>query len=649
MKKIFFLIIAVLVVASTFVVSTPSQKPAKAYSNSNMIDDAVFDNSTTMSTAQIQNFLNQFPNSCLKNYTDEYPNDYFSYGGPVSAATVIRRASDLWGINPQVMLTKLEQEENLVTGNAGCPLYRYVSAVGFNCPGPTRAAVFRGTPVTTCVQNDANMGFSRQIAKGAWLLKWSKERANGNLNWLVPDDASYYYGGPMTQGTRKRSSASAAVYYDGYWNGVPMGSGATAALYNYTPFLNQAFPGIFESFFGANSTKAALYNYEFVTASPSNLTMEPTQPRNGHYITLKNTGTRPWYADGNVPTGEHPVRLKIKNYQNSPFADLNDPNWLGTQNQIKMATPVVMPGETGTFIFNFVGPYQYYSNFINNFHPVVDGLVDMKNINMQFVTSSQVPSYTFTSAVNPPNSITSNDKANASITIKNTSSTVWYADGAVPAGKKATRLTSIGNLPVSFADQSNQNWLGGRSKVKMSPDIVNPGENATFSMSFMGPFSSRNEVFKFAPEIDGFAQLKDIGMQFSLNTPAYSSAYQFVSATNPPTTMSPGSTANVQVVLKNNGSTIWRNEPNRIWYGSTRLMMPGYAASKFYSPSDTNWLANSQIGMTTATVLPGQNGIFNFQWKAPSVPGVYTERFMPVFDGYQVLTDIGMQFRVVVQ
>ena len=248
-KKVFRIIFltGVLLAFSINPVTTIS---AEAANNSRMISDQVFDSSATMSASDIQAFLNKFPNSCLKNYTDEYPNDYFSYGSQVSAATIIRRASDLWGINPQVMLTKLEQEENLVTGNSGCQLFRYVSAVGFNCPGPTRDAVFRGTSLVTCVQKDENMGFSRQVTKGAWLLKWGKERANGNLSWLVPEDAAYYYGGPMTQGMRQRSSSSPSIYYDGYWNSVYVETGATASLYNYTPFFNQSFSSVFSSFFG---------------------------------------------------------------------------------------------------------------------------------------------------------------------------------------------------------------------------------------------------------------------------------------------------------------------------------------------------------------------------------------------------------------
>ena len=109
--------VAVIMVAATFSLA----KPASAgFSNNRVIDDGVFDNAATMDEGSIQSFLNSFSNSCLKNYQAPYPNDYFNYGGNVPAARVIKRAADLWGINPQVILTTLEKEESLVRGNAGC-------------------------------------------------------------------------------------------------------------------------------------------------------------------------------------------------------------------------------------------------------------------------------------------------------------------------------------------------------------------------------------------------------------------------------------------------------------------------------------------------------------------------------------------------
>jgi len=243
MKKALLFCISLLVVASFFVVTAPS---AKAYTNNNLIDDAVFDNTNTLDTAGIQNFLNQFPNSCLKNYSAVYPNSYFSYGGAVSAATVIRRVADLWGINPQVILTKLEQEESLVRGNAGCPEWRYNSAMGMGCPdgGACPAPGYEG--------------FSKQVTKGAWQLKWSKEAAVGNVNWQGNGDLTY--GGKMTQGNRQRCNTCQTVYYDGYYtmDGVltHMDNGATASLYTYTPHVPSSFPVLFETFFGSGSTSA---------------------------------------------------------------------------------------------------------------------------------------------------------------------------------------------------------------------------------------------------------------------------------------------------------------------------------------------------------------------------------------------------------
>ena len=153
------------------------------------------------------------------------------------------------------------------------------------------------------------------------VLKWSKERANGNLSWLVPDDAAYNYGGPMTQGVRQRSSGSSAVYYDGYWNGTYISSGATAALYNYTPFFNQSFPAIYQNFFGYDpATLLNPYHSEslfriflpwngehFYTKSYSE--MQQVQKNGGHFdgvvfLAPNYLGTVPVYRFWNT-SGKH--------------------------------------------------------------------------------------------------------------------------------------------------------------------------------------------------------------------------------------------------------------------------------------------------------------------------------------------------------
>jgi hypothetical protein len=248
MKKTFIVIFSLAIFITLFVGNSRS---AKAYSNNNLIDDAVFDNSGSMDTAAIQAFLNKFPNSCLKNYSSTMPDAdpykaYFTYAGSGTAAQIIRRVADVWGINPQVILAKLEQEESLVRGNAGCPEWRYNSAMGMGCPdgGACPAPGYEG--------------FTKQVTKGAWQLKWNKEAAIGNVNWQ--GNGGLNYGGYMTQGTRKRCNTCTAVYFDGYAtiDGVlvHMDTGATAALYRYTPHVPSSFPVLFETFFGSGSTRA---------------------------------------------------------------------------------------------------------------------------------------------------------------------------------------------------------------------------------------------------------------------------------------------------------------------------------------------------------------------------------------------------------
>lgn len=241
-KKHFLYIglLAVFVAVALLTTATPAKA---AFNNNRVIDDGVFDNAGTMDEGSIQGFLNQFPNSCLKNYQAPYPNDYFNYGGNVPAARVIRRAADLWGINPQVILTTLEKEESLVRGNAGCAEWRYNSAMGMGCPDGGACPA------------PAYAGFSKQVTKGSWQLKFNKERAWGNVGWGDNDSITYY--GYMTQGNRKRCGSCTNIYYDGWASidntSVHMDTPATASLYSYTPHFhgNQNFAALFEAWFGS--------------------------------------------------------------------------------------------------------------------------------------------------------------------------------------------------------------------------------------------------------------------------------------------------------------------------------------------------------------------------------------------------------------
>ncbi len=250
MKKIFFLATILL----SFMTLT-SGSAVRAYSNSQLIDDAVFDNVSSWSEDRIRTFINsEHAGSCLQTSGAIFPEpiDYFTYkdgqsgrpNNPVDAARVIYLAAHYSDINPQVILATLQKEQSLIT-RTDCferpsGIDTRNKAMGMGCPdsGPCPTAAYAG--------------FHRQVMKGAWQLAFNRQRAVGNTGWGGNDSITYY--GFMTQGNYKRCGSCQTIYYDGYatidGQTVFMSNGPTASLYTYTPHLGQSFPGIFEGWFG---------------------------------------------------------------------------------------------------------------------------------------------------------------------------------------------------------------------------------------------------------------------------------------------------------------------------------------------------------------------------------------------------------------
>ncbi len=245
-----------------FVLLLPTPRATASFNANNLLDDYVMENANSMSAAQIDAFFNAFPNSCLSQNngfstpdpTGYAPSTGYTYGNNVTAGAALAHVADGYGINPQVLIATLEKESSVVTGNASYHCQYINTAMGYDCPDSGN-----------CPQNPATeSGFSKQVVHAAWLLRFGEERSEGNTgwaeihgNWNNSDDPGTCYGGPMTQGYRKRCSSDAnAVYYDGYTtidgSSVHLDTGATAALYWYTPHFhgNQLFVSIFESWFG---------------------------------------------------------------------------------------------------------------------------------------------------------------------------------------------------------------------------------------------------------------------------------------------------------------------------------------------------------------------------------------------------------------
>lgn len=344
MKRMLVGLLLVLSVLALFPVQFAS---ADTFNPNNIMDDSVFDNASSMSAAQIDSFLNdatRFPNSCISSrngFSSPDPIGYspatsYVFGANVTAGTVIAHAAQAYDINPQVLLATLQKEQSLVSGEAGCHPNTPDPNASFKCNlwgdgtlyDCTNACQFSGGCINIAVGNDcpyyckaSSEGFSKQVISAAWKLKFWEQRSKGNVQWNIQkpgwdnsDDPPTCYTGAMTQGYRARSNSSAIcagapgnqlTYYDGLTTvnaggtTVRLDSGATAALYRFTPFTsgNTSFFNIFTNWFGST--------FGMIVRTPTN----PT------YYLLTN-GTKYAIASGDI--------LYAYNLQNQPLRVVDD-------------------------------------------------------------------------------------------------------------------------------------------------------------------------------------------------------------------------------------------------------------------------------------------------------------------------------------
>lgn len=403
MKKM-LLLPALLFLSLVLALLSPFSASA-AFNQNNIMADNVFSNSSTMNAGQIDAFLNSFPSSCIStnrgfsspNVTGYNPSQGFLYGSNVSAGTVIANASQAYDLNPQVILATLQKEQSLVSGNAGC--YYDTPATQTPCPDPPYGGDPNNGCVTACQHAGGcvyvalgydcpyycvpnSTGFSKQIIKAAWKLKFVQERSVGNYNWNIQkpgwdnsDDPLTSYDGYMTQGNLKRNSSSSTVFYDGYRPvnsnslTVHLGSGATASLYSYTPFTsgNTNFVNIFEGWFGSTQSNVPFaWSYEGQWAyvdsgrTQSFTSIPTTTPGGKVYVRVKarNMGNQTWDQSFLHIAASRPMDTA------SPLADAG---WVSNSRGAKMLEPSVAPGQIATFEFALQAPAQAgtYSQYFN--------------------------------------------------------------------------------------------------------------------------------------------------------------------------------------------------------------------------------------------------------------------------------------------
>lgn len=228
-KKFFsrgLLVILSLVIATSSLSYFAKDKAGAAnsayFSHGRIIDDDVFTRTSTMTTSEIQAFLNSKGSDCVSNCLKDYRQN------GKSAATIIREAALDYGINPQVIIVLLQKEQGIVTDTSPSS-YSYKYATGY------------------CVTDSGlcgnYWGFTKQVRKAAQLFRYIMD--NPTQSNYPPGTRSVLYHPNRTCGSKS----------------VKITTRATSALYHYTPYTpNKA---ALDNLYGTGNSCSAYGNRNF--------------------------------------------------------------------------------------------------------------------------------------------------------------------------------------------------------------------------------------------------------------------------------------------------------------------------------------------------------------------------------------------------
>jgi hypothetical protein len=505
-------------------------KPAFAsYDGGNLIDDHTMLNASTMSANDIQNFLaskggglanKTFLFDCAATDASEvyYQNAGAPCGKIVPASTIIYYASQIYGINPQVVLATLQKEQSLITTTDPTD-WQINQAMGYACPDHGG-----------CGASD----FLYQIDNGTWVLRLNMERARGNMTWwwhqITPWVCGYEHNdnNGINDFYRPNLYPSQNVdFYDQdgvYYRTHYIANAATSSLYCYTPHAynnpngedglpkygttghyysgSYLFVTSFERWFGPTNSLAT-YGYSIVskefysdntygTAVSEPLTIEPGQKIYAK-ITVKNTGDQAWYSDS-----LHLGTLDPRD-RGSVFAS---DDWLCAGRPATMNDSSVDTGETTTFKFALKAPLDL-GTYHESFGVLIEGyrwLDGMFTIPITVASSSSYYSiktisfdtYSDAAMTNKLDSSNINKYTNSKIyakaVIKNT------GNQTLPAG--LTRLAASNPIDRT-SPLSDGSWMDGRSRVTTAQegDIL-PQGTGTFIFSMTTPNTPLNQTYE---------------------------------------------------------------------------------------------------------------------------------------------------------
>jgi len=222
------------------------------------------------------------------------------------------------------------------------------------------------------------------------------------------------------------------------------------------------------------------------------------------------------------------------------------------------------------------------------------------------------------------------------VKVSNTSEQTWTREGEEAVYLLTDR--ALGD-PFYVADST---WVTD-SKISLFEPEIKPGEEGYFRFTINTNIDSGDYSARFRLVDNNLKELqgvKPITWQINIEEPNW--GFELVDQSENPT-VARGQTVPLSVTYKNNGNTSWHN------YGEHPIKLAAVSEAETDLFIDPRWPDEFHPGfIDQTTVMPGEEGTFSFEIKAPETLGVMRAEFEPEVFGIDELDLPAVSFDITV-
>lgn len=315
-------------------------------------------------------------------------------------------------------------------------------------------------------------------------------------------------------------------------------------------------------------------------------------------IILQNTSNIKW-----VNYGDHPIRLGTD--------DLRDHRTLLVkQHATRLAHLLeseVLPGQTGTFLFDLDVPLNFEGRITERFTPVIEYVNWFEDKGLGFEIIVRKPRHMASiSDKTIVRTMIPGEMKKINLTLQNKGDLAWNRE----------------NMKITVSDRGLQAF----KRFLYPLDEIKPGTKGNFSFWVQAPYEEGphrvflSSRFNNLPILGGTAR-------FIVNVPEPKLRARIVTQSDRNITLHPGEEVELEAQFKNISNVVWRKKGSNAIY-----LAPARPQDRLSDLKNSDWPSDYRAGVLVEDVVyPGETGTFRFKVK-PNRTGTYHEYFQLVIE-----------------